>query len=119
LVLIEGDFMYFAFTEEQAEEIRKQGISVIEYKMCIKKHLDVSMYIINRAFKRISKALCEIAEAAKKVSETFNNVYVHAFLDNNEKPVYKSPKLVCKCDIDYLKNKQVPNINIRLPRSNC
>lgn len=111
--------MYLAFTEEQAKEIRKQGISVIEYKMCIKKHLDVSMYIINRAFKRLSKALCEIAEAAKKVSETFSDVSVHAFFNNNGNPVYKPPKLVCKCDIDYLKNKPVPSINIRLPRSNC
>lgn len=111
--------MYFAFTEEQAEEIRKQGISVIEYKMCIKKHLDASMYIINRALKRISKALCEIAEVAKKVSEAFNDVSVHAFFDNNGNPVYKPPKLVCKYDIDYLKNKPVSNINIRLPRSNC
>lgn len=29
--------MYIAFTEEQAQEIRRIGISVIEFKNCIKK----------------------------------------------------------------------------------
>ena len=110
-----GGCMYLAFTEEQAKEIRKQGISVIEYKMCVKKHLDVSMYIINRALKRFSKAICELSEVAKKVCD----VFADAFFDDSGKPTYKYPKFVCKCDINYLKNKPVQNINIKLPRSNC
>lgn len=111
--------MYLAFTEEQAIEIRKLGISVIEYKMCIKKHLDVSMYILDRALKRVSKAICVLAEVAKNVSESFAYVFTDSFFDDSKKPVYKPPKFVCKCDIDYLKNKTVPKINIKLPRSNC
>lgn len=111
--------MYLAFTEEQAKEIRKQGISVIEYKMCVKKHLDVSMYIINLALKRVSKAICELSEVAKKVCDSFADVFADAFFDDGGKPTNKFRIFVCKCDINYLKNKPVQNINIKLPRNNC
>ena len=49
--------MYIAFTEEQAQEIRSIGISVIEFKNCIKKGLDVVIYVINKTFNVVQDAL--------------------------------------------------------------
>lgn len=111
--------MYLAFTEEQAVEIRKLGVSVIEYKMCIKKHLDVSIYIINKAFKRVSEAICELSEVAKKACDSLADVLADAFFDDSGKPTYNYPRFVCKCDIDYMKNKTIPKIKTKLPRSSC
>ena len=49
--------MYIAFTEEQAQEIRSIGISVIEFKNCIKKGFDVVIYVINKTFNAVQDAL--------------------------------------------------------------
>lgn len=49
--------MYIAFTEEQAQEIRSTGISVIEFKNCIKKGLDVVIYVINKTINAVQDAL--------------------------------------------------------------
>lgn len=40
--------MYIALTEEQAKEIRKLGISVIEWKNCVRKSVNVVVYIFNK-----------------------------------------------------------------------
>lgn len=37
--------MYMALTEEQAWEIRKLGITVIEWKWCVKENVNVFIYI--------------------------------------------------------------------------
>lgn len=37
--------MYMALTEEQAREIRKLGITVIEWKWCVKENVNVFIYI--------------------------------------------------------------------------
>lgn len=39
--------MYMALTEERAQEIRKLGIAVIEWKNCVRKGVTVFVYIIN------------------------------------------------------------------------
>ena len=113
--------MYLAFTEEQAIEIRKLGVSVIEYKYCLKKHLDVSMYTVNKAMKRVQKAICILAETAQRVCSALSEIITDNYYDYTEPkpPVYSFPKLVCKCDIDYMKNKTTPKIKTKLPRSNC
>ena len=41
--------MYMTLNEEQAREIRKLGISVIEWKNCVRKSVNVFLYIINKA----------------------------------------------------------------------
>lgn len=41
--------MYMALTEEQAREIRKLGITVIEWKWCVKENVNVFIYIMNKA----------------------------------------------------------------------
>lgn len=40
--------MYTAFTEEQAMQIRKLGLSVIEYKYCMRNKIDVWLYKLKR-----------------------------------------------------------------------
>lgn len=116
-----GDYMYLAFTEEQAIEIRKLGVSVIEYKYCLNQCLDVSMYLVNKAIKRVQKAICIFAETAQKVCGALSEIITDNYYDYTEPkpPVYSFPKLVCKLDIDYMKNKTMPKIKTKLPRSNC
>lgn len=43
--------MYMALTEEQARGIRKLGITVIEWKWCVKEkeNVNVFIYIMNKA----------------------------------------------------------------------
>lgn len=114
-----GDYMYLAFTEEQAIEIRKLGVSVIEYKYCLKKHLDVYMYLANMAIKRVQKAICIFAETAQKVCGALSEIFPVDDYTDTKTPKYSFPKFVCKCDIDYMKNKTMPKIKTKLPRSNC
>lgn len=40
--------MYMALTEEQAREIRKLGITVIEWKWYVKENVNVFIYIMNK-----------------------------------------------------------------------
>lgn len=114
-----GDYMYLAFTEEQAIEIRKLGVSVIEYKYCLSQCLDVSMYLVNKAIKRVQKAICIFAETAQKVCGALSEIFPVDDYTDTKTPQYSFPKLVCKCDIDYMKNKTMPKIKTKLPRSNC
>ena len=114
-----GDYMYLAFTEEQAIEIRKLGVSVIEYKYCLNQCLDVSMYLVNKAIKRVQKAICIFAETAQKVCGSLSEIFPVDDYTDTKTPQYSFPKLVCKCDIDYMKNKTMPKIKTKLPRSNC
>ena len=48
--------MYMALTENQAKEIRKLGISVIEWKNCVRKSVNVFVYIINKAADKATQA---------------------------------------------------------------
>ena len=68
--------MYMALTEEQAKEIRKLGISVIEWKNCIRKSVNVVAYIFNKvaekaaqAWKAITDAIDTFIDAASLVVE--------------------------------------------------
>ena len=56
--------MYMALTENQAEEIRKLGISVIEWKNCVRKIVNATVYIIK-------KTANKIAQICKKIKEKF------------------------------------------------
>ena len=55
--------MYIALTENQAEKIRKLGISVIEWKNCIRKSVNVVVYIINKIAEKAAQAWKKIVEA--------------------------------------------------------
>ena len=114
-----GDYMYLAFTEEQAIEIRKLGVSVIEYKMCINKHKNVAVFIAEKAFTAVTKVLEYYALSFKDTAEKMFCPIKEEEYIQDKTPVYSFPKLVCKCDIDYMKNKTMPKIKTKLPGSNC
>lgn len=54
--------MYIAFTEEQAQEIRSTGISVIEWKRCICNNVNVAICVINKISEEIEQALTKIVD---------------------------------------------------------
>ena len=55
--------MYMALTEEQAKEIRKLGISVIEWKRCMRNNVNVAIYAINKAKEKIAQVWKKIVDA--------------------------------------------------------
>lgn len=62
--------MYMALTEEQAKEIRKLGISVIEWKNCVRKSVNVVVYIINKTAEKVAQAWKIITDAINNVIDT-------------------------------------------------
>ena len=54
--------MYMALTEEQAKEIQKLGISVIEWKNCVRKSVNVFVYIINKDIEKAEQVLKNIVD---------------------------------------------------------
>lgn len=48
--------MYMAFTEEQAMQIRKLGLSVIEYKYCMRNKSDIRLYKLKKIIDVAKKA---------------------------------------------------------------
>ena len=76
--------MYMALTEEQAKEIRKLGISVIEWKNCIRKSVNVVAYIFNKvaekaaqAWKAITDAIDTFIDAASLVVEEIKEKFYY------------------------------------------
>ena len=61
--------MYIAMTEKQGKEIRKLGISVIEWKNCVRKSVNVVVYIINKAAEKAAQAWKIITDAIENVIE--------------------------------------------------
>lgn len=64
--------MVYAFTEEQAKEIQKLGIKVVEYKRCIRDGIPVQRYIIDKNIDKIKEAAYIAGQAIKKFVELFN-----------------------------------------------
>lgn len=57
--------MYMALTEDQAKEIRKLGISVIEWKNCMRKSVNVIAYIFNKVAEKAAqvwKAITDVID---------------------------------------------------------
>lgn len=65
--------MYIALTEDQAKEIRKLGISVIEWKNCARKSVNVVVYIINKIAEKA-------AQAWKKITDVIDDFIDIAYL---------------------------------------
>lgn len=57
--------MYMALTEEQAQEVRKIGIYVIEWKRCIRNNVNVVICAINKTADKAAKAWKVIVDAAR------------------------------------------------------
>lgn len=55
--------MYIALTEDQAKEVRKLGISVIEWKNCVRKNVNTAVYIINKVTDKVAQAWKKITDA--------------------------------------------------------
>lgn len=58
--------MYIALTEQDAVKIRSMGISVIEWKNCIRKNINIAVYVIEKVAEKIVDAWNMVIEAAKK-----------------------------------------------------
>lgn len=85
--------MYIAFTEEQAQEIRSHGISVIRFKQLIKN----SISIIQWYGMQLSKAIQQFADI---LSDAFNKI--QSVLDETSditrcKKKYEFVKYLSKC----------------------
>ena len=61
--------MYIAMTEEQGKEIRKLGISVIEWKNCMRKSVNVVVYILNKDAEKAAQAWKVITDAIDDIIE--------------------------------------------------
>ena len=62
--------MYIALTEDQAKEIRKLGISVIEWKNCARKSVNVVVYIFNKVAEKAAQAWKIITDTIDDIIDT-------------------------------------------------
>lgn len=112
--------MYLAFQEEQAEKIRKCGLSVIEFKNCIRKRIDILTYRLlkvvekmNRAMDFLSENLKELIDSVRFVIEDICDKY-----DYQTSRRYKFVKILDK--LGYDKRKMwVATRHTWLARSDC
>lgn len=112
--------MYMAFTEEQAMQIRKTGLSVVQFKYCIRNQIDIWWYKLRRIVDSINK----IVNSAFEVINDFMDDIKLALEDvrnTNGYPTtirYKFVKYLSK--LGYDKHKMwVATRHTWLARSNC
>lgn len=79
--------MYRVLNEQQAREIRKCGLSVVEWKWCICNNVNVAAYVINKLAKTTAQGWKEVLDnvtdfvgmaafAIKEICKDFiNSVY--------------------------------------------
>lgn len=65
--------MYIALTEDQGKKIRSMGISVIEYKRCVRHGINITTYVIQEASKRLHEALESVAKVWNEFLERFQD----------------------------------------------
>lgn len=65
---------YIAFTEDQAKEIRSLGISVVEFKRCIRDGIPVHRYVIDKNIEKIKEAAFAAGQVIRKSIELLNEV---------------------------------------------
>lgn len=49
--------MYMAYTEEQAMKIRKSGLSVVQFKYCMRNQIDIWWYKLKKIVDIVKKSL--------------------------------------------------------------
>lgn len=54
--------MYMALTEEQGKKVRKIGISVIEWKWCIRNNINAVICAINKAAEKVERGWKQIID---------------------------------------------------------
>lgn len=112
--------MYMALNEEQAQEIRKMGISVIEFKNCIRKCISIFTYrslkvleTARRAIEFLAERLSDFVDEVKLCIETIRDAYNYPVSRR-----YKFVKYLNK--LGYDKRKMwVATRHTWLARSNC
>ena len=112
--------MYMALTEEQAKEIRKLGISVIEWKNCVRKSVNVVVYIFNKAAEKAAQAWKVITDAIDDIIDTVSLV-IEEIKEKFHYPVsrrYKFVKILGAMGYDKQKVWTLTR-HTRLARSNC
>lgn len=112
--------MYMALTEERAQEIRKLGIAVIEWKNCVRKGVTVFVYIINQAEEKAKKAWGIIKDAIEELADRFR-LAIEKIKEHYSLPVshrYKFVKILGAMGYD---KQRVWTLTRRtwLTRSNC
>lgn len=112
--------MYMALTEEHAVQIRKSGLSVIEYKYCMLKKINRTAYLRQKAVRIATKAFSRLAEM---LSEFVDSVKfkIEEFCDSCSFPVtrrYKAVKFLSKLGYDK-RRMWVATQHTWLARSNC
>nr|DAF09738.1 MAG TPA: DNA-binding protein [Caudoviricetes sp.]DAK19655.1 MAG TPA: DNA binding protein [Caudoviricetes sp.] len=85
--------MYMALTEEQARGIRKLGITVIEWKRCIKKSVNVFTYIMNKVVEKATQAWNAIKNAIEELTDGLS-LAVEEIKERFQVPVSRRYKFV-------------------------
>ena len=66
--------MYIAFTEEQAQEIRSHGISVIRFKWLIKNNISIIQWYGMQLGKAIQKFADVLSDALSKIKPVIDEI---------------------------------------------
>lgn len=67
--------MYIAFTEEQAQEIRSHGISVIRFKWLIKNSISIIQWYGMQLGKAIQKFADVLSDALSKIKSVIDEIH--------------------------------------------
>lgn len=85
--------MYIAFTDEQAQEIRSHGISVIRFKWLIKNSISIIQWCgmqLKKAIQKFADVLSDVLSKIKSVIEETSDI-------TRCKKKYKFVKYLSKC----------------------
>lgn len=112
--------MYMVLTEEQAIQIRKMGLSVVQYKYCIRNQIDIWWYKLRRIVNSINKIMNSAFETINDFIDDIK-LALEDVRNTNGYPTtrrYKFVKYLSK--LGYDKRKMwVASRHTWLARSNC
>lgn len=119
--------MLYTFTEYQAKKIRSMGISVIEYKRCVRYGINVAVYAIQKASRKIYDVLNAALNMWNDICEKFFDavddvrMIIEEIRENLNYPTsrrYKVVKFISKLGYDKRKV-WIATRHTWLARSNC
>lgn len=112
--------MHMAFTEEQAIQIRKTGLSVVQFKYCMRNLIDIWWYKLKKIVNVVKKAL---DSAFVVINDFVDNIrfVLEDISDKCKFPTtrrYRFVKNLCKLGYDK-REIWVATRHTWLARSNC
>lgn len=114
--------MYIAFTEEQAVAIRKTRVSVVEYKLCLKKGINIVSHALLDVCAKIEELFQFLFDSVRDFVDDIRFITEEVF-DNmgcRTSTRYQMVKFFSKCGkIDRHHLWRVSRDPIRFARSNC